>query len=66
MKNHWATQSRFLNPLRYAKVDYFCAWAGLEINVDEVRKNKTAWTGIVVRDADAGEKAEMDRAKSNG
>eukprot|EP00959_Pyramimonas_sp_CCMP1952_P335444 7023467-Pyramimonas_sp.AAC.2 len=48
-----------------AKVDYFCTWAGLEMNVDEARKNKTAWTGIV-RDADAGKKTEMDRAKSNG
>ena len=27
------------------KIEAFCAWAGLEVNVDRQRKNKTAWTG---------------------
>eukprot|EP00959_Pyramimonas_sp_CCMP1952_P083566 1747021-Pyramimonas_sp.AAC.1 len=52
---------------REARADGTCRRPGhrLEMNVDEAIWNKTAWTGIV-RDADAGEKAEMDRAKSNG
>jgi ribonuclease HI/exonuclease III len=27
------------------KIEEFCVWAGLEVNVDQQRKNKTAWTG---------------------
>ena len=27
------------------KIEAFCTWAGLEVNVDRQRKNKTAWTG---------------------
>ena len=47
------------------KVDSFCKWAGLEVNIDKKRKNKTAWTGIV-RDNDALEKRRLKDAKAGG
>ena len=29
------------------KVQAYCIWAGFEVNIDPVRKNKTAWTGPI-------------------
>ena len=47
------------------KVQRFCEWAGLKVNVDVKRKQKTAWSGVV-RDGDKREKAEMEKARQMG
>ena len=31
--------------IQATKITEYCEWAGLQVNVDVQRKNKTAWTG---------------------
>eukprot|EP00959_Pyramimonas_sp_CCMP1952_P241658 5051018-Pyramimonas_sp.AAC.1 len=47
------------------KIETFCKWAGLHVNIDGKRKNKTAWTGIV-RDGNPGELVALEGAKAYG